>query len=120
MAIQPDVKAVVAGVTANPFGFSQDFAVARYDLSGAAPCRTPSISNVTGFGKQLLVKGAGFDEGAVILVNGQEQKTKPDASNPRGSLIAKKGAKKTKSGQLALIQVRNACGKSSIEFSFTK
>jgi hypothetical protein len=75
------------------------------------------IIRVTVSGKKLIVSGEGFDEGAVILLNGEKQKTVNDTADPSTSLVAKKSGKKIKAGDR--IQVRNADGRLSQEFIFT-
>lgn len=71
------------------------------------------------FGKNLYVYGEKFVPGALILVNGDEQITKSDPSNPK-SLIGKKAGKKIISGQSVKLQVRNPNGALSPEFIFTR
>jgi|GEM_PF-4538368 len=68
-------------------------------------------------GKKLFVFGEHFDLGAVILLNGQEQKTANDVQNPKTILIAKRGGKKIKPGDK--LRVRNPNGTLSEEFTFT-
>jgi photosystem II stability/assembly factor-like uncharacterized protein len=67
-------------------------------------------------GKKLVVTGENFDPGAVILLNGIEQKTKNEPQNPRTALIVKKAGKKITTGDK--LQVRNPNGSISEEFSF--
>lgn len=55
-------------------------------------------------GKKLFVYGENFEIGAVILLNGEEQKTKNDGQNPKTTLIGKKAGKKIKAGDR--VQVR--------------
>ena len=64
--------------------------------------------------KKLTVAGERFDLGAVILINGERQKTQNDEQNPTTMLIAKKAGRKVKDGDR--IQVQNSDGKSSPEF----
>jgi photosystem II stability/assembly factor-like uncharacterized protein len=79
-----------------------------------------SISSAAVSGKQLLVFGSGFDDGAAILLEGQQQKTQNDASDPTTKLIAKKGGKKITPGQRVTLQVRDANGATSPPFTFTR
>jgi photosystem II stability/assembly factor-like uncharacterized protein len=79
-----------------------------------APLR---ITGVSVRGKKLHVTGEGFDSGAVILLNGQKQKTRNDDRNPGIALIGKKTGKRIKPGDR--LQVRNADGTTSEEFTFT-
>ena len=66
------------------------------------------INSASVQGRKLLVLGENFDPGAVILLNGEAQKTKPDGQNPETTLIGKTASKKTKPGDK--LQVRNPNG----------
>lgn len=77
----------------------------------------PAITMASVKGKKLLITGENFDDGAVILLNGEEKKTKQPAANPQTSLIGKKAGKKIKPGDR--VQVRNPDGTLSEEFIFT-
>lgn len=68
-------------------------------------------------GKKLFIVGENFDPGAVILLNGEQQRTKNDPLNPKTSLIGKKAGKKVIPGEK--LQVRNLNGSLSAEFTFT-
>jgi len=78
---------------------------------------TPRITSASVARKNLLVGGENFDLGAVILLNGQEQNTTNDAANPQTGLVGKKADKKIRPGDR--LQVRNANGTLSEEFTFT-
>ncbi len=75
------------------------------------------IINASVQGKNLFVFGENFDPGAVILLIGEEQKTKHAGQNPETTLIGKKVGKKIKPGDK--LQVRNPNGTLSQEFIFT-
>ena len=75
------------------------------------------ITSASVTGKKLFVFGENFDDGAVILLNGEEQRTLNDSQNPKTTLIGKKAGKKVKPGDK--LQVRNPNGTQSEEFSFT-
>ena len=77
----------------------------------------PVISDVRIGGKNLFVTGGVFDQGAVILLNGEQQKTAFQSST---ELKGKKVAKKILPGQAVRLQVRNADGLTSLEFNFTR
>jgi Tol biopolymer transport system component len=79
----------------------------------AVPAR---INSVAVSGKKLFVFGENFDPGAVILLNGEEQKTRNDSQNPQTALIGKKVGKKLNRGDK--LQVRNPNGTVSQEFVF--
>jgi hypothetical protein len=68
-------------------------------------------------GKKLFLTGENFHAGAVILLNGEEQKSKNHLENPQTILIGKKAGKKIKAGDH--IQVRNPDGTLSEMFIFT-
>jgi photosystem II stability/assembly factor-like uncharacterized protein len=80
----------------------------------------PRIAGVSVSGKNLIVTGEGFDNGAVILVDGVEQRTRNDQSNPAMTLIGKKAARAIASGQRVIVQVRNSDGLRSEPFGFTR
>ena len=71
-------------------------------------------------GKKLLVRGANFGAGAVILLDGKEQDTLNDVQNPTSSLTSKKAGKKAKPGREVAIQVRNPDGFVSDPYQFTR
>lgn len=83
-------------------------------ITGAA---APRIIMASTSGKKLFITGENFDDGAVILLNGEEQKSKNDEQNPGTNLIGKKAGKKVKPGDK--LQVRNPDGTLSEEFIFT-
>jgi hypothetical protein len=80
----------------------------------------PTIGAALVKGKKLFVTGANFEEGAVVLLNGEEQKTLIDTDNPTTRLVAKKAGNKIAPGQTVTLQVKNPGGLLSDEFSFTR
>ena len=80
----------------------------------------PRIIEVAISGKKLIVTGEGFAKGAVILLNGDEQKTKNDETSASPVLIARKAGKSIAPGQSVVIQVRNPDGSLSNEFDFVR
>ena len=75
------------------------------------------ITNASVTGKKQLVSGENFDTGAVILLNGEEQKTTNDGQSPKTALIGKRVGKKIKPGDK--LQVRNPNRTLSQDFIFT-
>ena len=75
------------------------------------------ITSASVSGKKLFLSGENFLVGAVILLNGEEEKTRNDDQNPSTVLIGKKAGKKIKAGDR--VQVRNPDGTLSEEFIFT-
>lgn len=80
----------------------------------------PRIIAASVRGRKLFVIGENFDEGAAILVDGQEQKTLNDEQTPDARLIGKKAGRKILPGQRVILQVRNSDSTLSAEFSFTR
>ncbi len=80
----------------------------------------PRIISASVKGKKLVITGEGFENGAVIILNGQEQKTRNDSEHTTSRLIAKKAGKNLAPGQTVTLQVRNPDGSLSIEFTFTR
>jgi acetyl esterase/lipase len=84
------------------------------DLAGL-----PKITGAEVRGKKLFVYGEGFDIGAKIFINDEKQKTANDELAPATTLIGKKAGKKIAAGQTVVVQVKNADGKTSLEYNFT-
>lgn len=80
----------------------------------------PKIIGASVSGSKLIVIGEGFDKGAVIIINGDEQRTKNDDQNPRTRLIGNKASKRIAPGQTVALQVRNSDGTQSPPFLFTR
>jgi N-acetylneuraminic acid mutarotase len=105
-------KVLIAGGSANNTTLNS---AELYDPN--APISTPKIISASVAGKSLVVVGENFDDGAVIVLNGEEQRTKNDEQNPKTTLIGRKVGKKIKPGDK--LQVRNPNGTISEEFVFT-
>lgn len=71
-------------------------------------------------GKKLFVVGEGFEIGAVVLLNGEPQKTRNDTEDPNIRLIGIKAAKKIPPGVPVTLQIRNSDGMVSAIFIFTR
>jgi hypothetical protein len=71
------------------------------------------ITSLAVKGKKLIVIGEGFDDGAVIVINGNAQTTTNDSATPTSRLIGKKAGKKIQSRDK--VKVRNADGSESDE-----
>jgi hypothetical protein len=67
-----------------------------------------------------LVAREGFDDGSVVVLNGEDQRTRNDDQQSTTLLISKKAAKKITPGQTVTLQVRSVDGTLSREFSFTR
>lgn len=77
------------------------------------------IASASVTGRKLFVFGEGFDAGAVILLDGEQQETTRNKQDPT-SLVAKKSGKKIGQGQTVMIQVRNSDGRLTSSFRFTR
>ena len=80
--------------------------------------QSPKIASARVKGKKLIVTGADFSSGAVLMINGEKQKTKNDAASPTTMLIVKKGGKKIRAGEVTSLRVENSGGALSNEFGF--
>lgn len=69
---------------------------------------TPRIFSATVKGKKLILTGENFPQGALILVNGEPQKTRNDDDSPSTTLIAKKAGKTIPDNTAVTIQVQSA------------
>jgi uncharacterized membrane protein len=110
---------VVDDVYDDPFGELPEEITDGWSLTVTTQITPPPIPKITSAsvaGKRLLVFGEDFDIGAVILLNGAEQKTITDDQNLRTTLIGKKTGKKIHTGDK--LQVRNTNGTLSEEFTF--
>lgn len=80
---------------------------------GAVELQVLLISGVTRSGKNLVVSGAGFAEGAKVYIDGEQRKTIYESAD---SLVGKKAAKGLPLG--AKIKVRNPDGSESNEWAY--
>jgi Beta-propeller repeat len=78
------------------------------------------ITGVTINGKKLFVSGAGFDQGAVIVINNTDLQTRNDMATPSLLLLSKRGGTQIAPGQAVTIRVRNADGRVSDAFNFRR
>jgi hypothetical protein len=79
-------------------------------------CNSPSVTSLSKSGKNLLVNGQGFDVGAVILLNGEPQKTRNDAQNPATVLIGQKVGKNIRSGDKVKVKDLDGCESNEIVY----
>jgi chitinase len=89
---------------------------------GSAGSQKPAITGATAVGKSMIVTGSGFDQGAVITVNQQDQRTVNDDASPTTTLLGPKLIKRAHiaRGDTASIQVRDLSGALSNVFQFTR
>lgn len=105
---------VFIGGSFNILGDKVSYCFARWFAPAVAP---PRITSASVRGKKLFVLGENFDDGAVILLNGETQKTISDDDTPDSRLIGKKAGNKITPGDK--LQVQNPNGLKSAEFTFT-
>jgi hypothetical protein len=89
----------------------QDIIIAKIDPN-TSPNRPVLIQAVIS-GKNLILFGQGFDEGAVLRINDQPTQTRNEDPDHSQILFAKKAAKRIKSGKTAQLQVENPNGRRS-------
>lgn len=122
VGIDPDGHLFVAGFTdsvdfltfsslrgANSGGRDLFFARIDPDVSSDGPVLLQALIS----GKQLIINGQNFDNGAKLRINDEQTKTRNGDLDPSEVLIAKKGAKRIAPGQVVQLQVVNANGKKS-------
>jgi uncharacterized delta-60 repeat protein len=104
--LQGDGRIVLAGTATS---INSDFALARYnsDFTITSACK--------GEGKQLIVNGSAFVEGAKVFLNGSEEKTSFVSST---QMIAKKAGKRAQTGDI--LMVRNPDGSQTPVFTYTR
>ena len=98
------------------FAFTHGRGAWRVQL-GPAPLKLRSVSVV---GKKLFAFGQGFQPGAKVQLNGEQQKTRNDDTSPTTNLIGKKAGKFIPQGQTVTLRVANPDGALSPEFRFTR
>ena len=114
--VSPDLP--TAGSFQPPRSSSSNIFITRIGPSQAVAA--PKVVDAAISGKNLIVFGENFSDGASIVLNGDSRKTSNDAGNPTGMLIGKKSGKRIGRGQSVTIQVRNSDGVLSEPFSFTR
>jgi len=103
-------------------GFSLSTSVGAFLHAIGAGSQNPVITGATGVGKTLIVTGSGFDQGAVITVNQQDQRTLNDDASPTTTLLGPKLIKRAHiaRGDTVSIQVRDSTGALSNVVQFTR
>ncbi len=79
----------------------------------------PRIYNARIKGKKLILTGEHFADGAVVLINGEPQKTRNDEESPSTTLIAKKAGNQIPENAVVQIQVGGTSGTTDL-FPFFK
>ncbi len=124
IAVDAAGKAYIAGTTGQfavvPSARLPESVHGGFDAFVMKIASPPRITGASVSGKNLIVTGEGFDRGAVILVDGVEQRTRSDESRPATILIGRKAANNIAPAQRVSLQVRNSDGLISETFSFTR
>jgi Beta-propeller repeat len=97
---------------------ARDIFIAKIDPN--TTLNRPVILQALISGKNLIIYGQGFDDGAVLLINDEATRTRNDDPDPSQILFAKKAAKRIAPGQTVQLQVENPNGKRSNFLFFTK
>jgi len=93
--------------------------VSKVQASTIQTSEAPRIVSARVKGKKLILTGERFMEGAVILIDGEPQKTRNDEENPSTTLIAKKAGNSIADYALVSLQVESPNGLSD-KFPFFK
>src|SRR5262249_52143851 len=111
-----------AGNQANNNGLNtgDEIYTASVRASSAAPHGKPVIMSASAGRKHLFVMGQNFDDGSVIMVDGKDEPTTTDGSEPVTVLIGRKLIKKgiILPGVQVMLQVRDSAGDVSDPFPF--
>jgi hypothetical protein len=109
-------------LTETPLRFTnsggRDIIIAKIDPN-TSPNRPILIQAVIS-GKNLILFGQGFDEGAVLRINDEPTKTRNEDPDHSQILFAKKAAKQIKAGKTVQLQVENPNGRRSNFLFLTK
>jgi Beta-propeller repeat len=89
----------------------QDILIAKIDPN--TTLKRPVLLQAVISGKKLFLFGQNFDDGAVLRLNDEPQKTANGDPDPTQVLVAKKAAKLIASGHTVQLQIENANGKTS-------
>lgn len=100
-----------------------------FTINGAGP-PLPQIQSATVQGKQLLVSGQNFGDGALLFMcdacsqpatdGSRMKKTFNDETTPSTLIVSRKGGKSIAPGQTVNLQVKNPDGTASEPFTFTR
>jgi endo-1,4-beta-xylanase len=79
---------------------------------------SPKISAASRNGKQLIITGQLFEDGAELLINGEKQnKVSNDSQSPATTIVARKAGKIVRLGDI--LQIKNPDGLLSNQFTYT-
>ncbi len=84
------------------------------------PPTAPEITGAEIRDRKLFVTGVRFADGAVILVDGADQKTSNDPASPATTLFSRKARKRIDRGEMVTLAVRNPDGETSEGFAYSR
>lgn len=87
--------------------FDFNAGVSKAQASTIQSDNPPRIFNARVKGRKLILTGENFAEGAVVMVNGEPQKTRNDEESPSTTLIAKKAGNYIPDNAAVTIQVQS-------------
>ena len=111
-------------VTPDGYLFAGGYANSAYRSNVSTTLADDAIT-ITGAecqGRNFVVHGERFDDGAVVWMNGTPLDTDNVDTNGDISrqLVVRKGCKRMPAGQLVTLKVRNTDGRTSRDFSFSR
>ncbi len=92
----------------------------RFSIAGGAGQTLPSITSANVQGKKLFVTGDHFQDGAIVVLGEDDQKTRNDDADPTHSLICKKAGRLIDPGATVTLKVRNPDGSLSNSYSLVR
>jgi hypothetical protein len=90
---------------------ARDIFIAKMDTTGTP--NHPLLNQAVISGKNIILYGQGFDDGARLRINDLPTKTRNDVPDPTQVLFSKKAAKQIAPGQTVQLQVENSDGSRS-------
>lgn len=116
----PTAHGVVRVLVGKKSGDAVQALSTAFTIAGDGSTPMPAISSASAGAKKLFVFGQNFANGAVVELNGNDQGTLNDDTDPSHFLRCKKGAKKIAPGSTVTLVVRNPDGTLSPLFTFTR
>ena len=115
----PTTHAVIRILVGKKSGDAVQTLSGVFTITGDGTTTLPKISSASVNGKKLFVFGEGFQMGAVVQLNGEDQATLNDDDFSH-MLRCKKAGKKIAAGSMVTLTVRNSDGTVSAPFNFTR
>lgn len=116
----PTTHGVVRVLVGKKSGDAVQVLSSSFTITGDGSVSLPAISSASASAKKLFVFGQNFAIGAIVELNGNDQATLNDETDPSHFLRCKKGAKKIAPGSTVTLTVRNPDGTLSAPFTFNR